>query len=171
MQAKLTPKTIEHLPPAEGKRYEVRDTIVVGLLVRVSTTGAKVWYVTTRVNRRVRRIKIGTYPVISLADAREKARHVLRRAQLGHLPDEDDRSGPVLGEVIPQFISVYARPRNRGWRGTERLLAKFERLNKTPINEITRSDIAQILDEMVIQGIPFRANRALAAIKKLFGWC
>src|SRR5258705_7790951 len=148
MRAKLTPKTIEHLPPADSKRYEVRDTLVVGLLVRVSATGGKVWYVSTRANGRVRRIKVGTYPIISLADAREKARQVLRQAQLGRLPNEDDRPGvPVLSEVIPQFISVYAKPRNRGWRGTERLLAKFDRLDRTPINEITRSDIAQILEE------------------------
>jgi hypothetical protein len=43
MQKNLTPKTIEHLPPANGKRYEVRDTLVVGLLLRVSRTGGKVW--------------------------------------------------------------------------------------------------------------------------------
>jgi hypothetical protein len=33
---KLTPKLIDNLFPPAGKRYEVRDELVVGLLVRVS---------------------------------------------------------------------------------------------------------------------------------------
>jgi len=30
MRKKLTPKTIDSLPPAKGKRYEVRDELLTG---------------------------------------------------------------------------------------------------------------------------------------------
>jgi len=46
MQKRLTSKTVESLPAANGKRYEVRDELVRGLVVRVSITGAKVYWVT-----------------------------------------------------------------------------------------------------------------------------
>jgi hypothetical protein len=36
MRKKLTPKLIDSLPPPNGRRYEVRDELVVGLLIRVS---------------------------------------------------------------------------------------------------------------------------------------
>ena len=57
MQKRLTSKTVESLPAANGKRYEVRDELVRGLIVRVSSTGAKVYYVNVRsrgVRRRIR---------------------------------------------------------------------------------------------------------------------
>jgi hypothetical protein len=65
------------------KRYEVRDTLVPGLHIRVSATGGKVWYLAVRVEGRMRRIKIGNYPVVSLADARERARRMLNDIALG----------------------------------------------------------------------------------------
>jgi len=40
MQKKLTPKGIDALPPAKAKRYEVRDTVVPGLRIRVSSPQA-----------------------------------------------------------------------------------------------------------------------------------
>ncbi|MCP4934824.1 MAG: DUF4102 domain-containing protein, partial [bacterium] len=73
MRRKLTTKSIDALPPAENKRYEERDSLVPGLHLRISNTGKKVWYVATRVRGRMRRIKIGNYPTISLSDARELA--------------------------------------------------------------------------------------------------
>ena len=41
MRKKLTHKSIDSLPPATGKRYEVRDELVPGLLLRLSPTGGK----------------------------------------------------------------------------------------------------------------------------------
>jgi hypothetical protein len=80
MREKLTPKSIDGLKPAERKRYEVRDTILVGLLLRVSKRGAKIWYAMPRVGGRNKRIKIGSYPVASVAEARDKARELLNAA-------------------------------------------------------------------------------------------
>jgi hypothetical protein len=81
MRKKLTPKLIDSLPHPIGKRYEVRDELLTG--VRVSATGGKVWYTCCRIEGKLRRIKIGTYPILSLADAREKAQGLLRDVQLG----------------------------------------------------------------------------------------
>ncbi|MGB3489829.1 MAG: tyrosine-type recombinase/integrase [Xanthobacteraceae bacterium] len=170
MRKKLTPKLIDNLPAPSARRYEVRDELVVGLLIRVSASGGKVWYAVCRIRGKARRIKIGTYPILSLADAREKARELLRDVQLGKL-DEERREVLTFGEVTPQFIELYAKPRNRSWKSTERVLTKFSRLNHKPIDEIRRHHIVSILDEMTTIGITVGANRALAAVKKLFAWC
>lgn len=170
MRKKLTPKLIDNLPLPVGKRYEVRDELVVGLVVRVSASGRKVWYMACRIRGRARRIKIGTYPILSLADAREKARALLRDVQLGKF-DEDQRDTPTFGEIVPQFIELYAKPRNRSWKSTERVLTKFAELNHKPINEMRRGHVVSILDSMTAAGTTVGANRALAAIKKLLAWC
>ena len=164
-------KTIDALPPASGKRYEVRDTLLPGLLIRVSATGGKVWYLATRIEKRMRRLKLGVYPVLSLSDARQKAQGILRDISLGRHLEPPKETTPTLGEITTQFVELYAKPRNRDWRGTERILTKFAPLSRTPINKINRCDVVRILDDMVAKGAPTRANRALAAIKKLMNWC
>lgn len=172
MRKKLTPKLIDSLPAATTKRYEVRDEIVTGLMVRVSYTGAKVWCLAATVKERPRRIKLGTYPVLSLADARDKARDVLRQIQLGIFEKMTEEPGtPTLGEIVPQFIELYAKPRNRSWKPTARVLTKFAPLYDKPIDAIKRGDVVKVLDELVASGMGTGANRALAAIKKLLSWC
>ncbi len=175
MKRKLTTKFIDSLPPATGKRYEAHDTLIPGLHLRVSATGGKVWYLSTRVDRRNRRIKLGSYPALSLSDARERARDTLRDIEMGTFEKGDAGSpeppAPTLSEVIPQFIELHAKPRNRDWKGTESILTKFAALNSTPIDQIKRADVVRALDAIVANGAPTRANRALAAIKKLMNWC
>lgn len=175
MKRKLTTKLIESLPPATGKRYEARDTLIPGLHLRVSATGGKAWYLSVRVDRRNRRIKLGTYPALTLSDARQRARDVLRDIDIGTFEKGNAGSPeapvPTLGEVIPQFIELHAKPRNRDWKGTKSILTKFAALNSTPIDQIKRADVVRALDAIVAGGAPTRANRALASIKKLMNWC
>jgi integrase len=173
MQKKLTTKFLDSLQPAKGKREEIRDQLLPGFHVRVSSTGRKVFYLATRVHGRMRRIKIGVYPIVSLADAREKARQILRDVQLGvyEANEAETATTPTLSEVIADFIKLYAKLRNRDWKGTERILKKFAKLNDLPIDQIKRADVVKELDRIVASGTPIRANRALAALKKLMSWC
>jgi integrase len=39
-----------------------------------------------------------------------------------------------------------------------------------PLADIKRAHVNRILDSIMAEGKPYRANRALAAIKKLFAW-
>ena len=71
---------------------------------------------------------------------------------------------------MPLFIQLYAKPKNRGWKESERLLGKFRGLFAKPLTQIVRSDVVRVLDEIVASGTPYRANRALAALKKLMNW-
>jgi integrase len=179
MRKKLTPKLLDNLPPAEGKRYEIRDELVTGLLIRVSITGGKVWYVATRVDGLLRRIKLGTYPVLSLKDAREKAQSLLRDIQLGTYQQRDVEPAPpvlTLGDVMPQFITRYAQRQTKDWKGTESILQRMSGLHGMPINAIKRGDVTRELERLISDigakgGKGTRANRGLAAIKKLYSWC
>jgi integrase len=95
---------------------------------------------------------------------------LLRDVQLGKF-SEKRRDIATFGEVVPQFIELYAKPRNRSWKSTERVLTKFAPLNERPINEIRRSHVVFILDGLTASGATIGVNRALAAVKKLFAWC
>jgi len=175
MKRRLTPKTIDALPPAVNKRYEVHDQLLPGLHLRVSATGGKVFYVSKRVNGHMKRIKIGSWPILTLHEARDKARSILRSIELGRYvekaPHEEEQRMMTLGEVVPQFIELYAKQRTKDWKGSERVLLKFSSLFSRPIDQIKRADVVRVLDTIIAGGAPTRANRALAAIKKLMNWC
>jgi integrase len=180
MRKKLTTKTIDALPPAKGKRYEVRDTVLPGLHIRVSAKGGKVWYLATRVEGRMRRIKLGAYPVISLSDARQRAQGILRDIALGAYAESDPGSPegptPTLGDIIPQFIDRHAKRHTKDWKGTQSVLLRMKKLHSKPIDQIKRADVVRELEAMIADieetgGKGTRANRGLAAIKKLYSWC
>jgi integrase len=170
MRKKLTSKIIEHLKVPGPKRVDVWDTVLQGFGTRVSPTGRKVWFVVARTDGRLRRVTIGTYPAISLAEAREEARKIISKAQLGVLDEPARGAKQSLGELAPLFIQLYARPKNRDWKETERVLGKFAALFSKDINAIRRPDVVRVLDGIIAHGTPYRANRALAALKKLMSW-
>lgn len=178
MRKKLTTKTIDALPPAKAKRYEVRDTVLPGLHIRVSAKGGKVWYLSTRVEGRMRRIKLGAYPVISLSDARQRAQGILRDIALGTYAESIPGSpkAPTLGDIIPQFIDRHAKRHTKDWKGTQSVLLRMKKLHGKPIDQIKRADVVRELEAMIADieeagGKGTRANRGLAAIKKLYSWC
>ena len=170
MRAKLSPKLVEHLKAPGPKRLDVWDTVLQGFGVRVSPAGRKSWFVIVRVGGRQKRVTIGTYPAVALAEARAEARKIIRDAQLGVLAGPHESPALTLREAVPLFIRLYAKPKNRGWKESERLLGKFQDLFAKPLVQIVRSDVVHVLDEIVASGTPYRANRALAALKKLMNW-
>lgn len=164
----MTSKVVEFLNAPGPKRMDVWDTVLQGFGMRVSPTGRKAWFVMVRPDGRPKRVTIGTYPAISLADAREQAGKIIHDVQLGVF--EKPAETPTLGETVPLFIQLYAKPKNRGWKETERLLGDFQTLFNRPIDAIKRSDVVRVLDVMVASGRPYSANRALSNLKKLMNW-
>jgi Arm DNA-binding domain len=129
MRRKLSPKLIEHLKSPGPKRLDVWDTVLQCFGLRISPTGRKAWFVIVRLDGRQKRITIGTYPAVSLAEARTEARKIIRDAQLGVFNDSNRCSALTLGGTVPLFIQLYAKPKNRGWKESERLLEKFQRFS------------------------------------------
>lgn len=145
MGKKLTAKTIDNLkPPAGRERIDGKNT----------------------------RLKIGTYPLISLAHAREKARTILADVEAGTYSTAtvETQNPEILGELIPRFIELYAKPRTKDWKGTQSVLQKFAPLFHTAVHDIRRADVVRVTDSMIVDGLSTRANRATAAIKKLMNW-
>jgi integrase len=149
---------------------DVWDTALQCFGLRISPSGRKTWFVTVRVDGRQKRVTIGTYPAISLCEARAQAQKTIRDAQLGVFSRGKEPPALTLGETVPLFIQLYAKPKNRGWKESERLLGKFQGLFAKPLAYVARSDVVRVLDEIVASGTPYRANRSLSALKKLMNW-
>jgi Arm DNA-binding domain len=116
MRRKLSPKFIEHLKSLGPKRMDVWDTMLQCFGLRVSPTGRKTWFVIVRLHGRQKRVTIGTYPAVSLAEARTEARKIIRDAQLGVLSDSKGSPALMLGGTVPLFIELYANRRTEAGR-------------------------------------------------------
>ncbi|EIE49606.1 phage integrase family site specific recombinase [Citreicella sp. 357] len=173
MKRKLTTKFIEGQKPDPSKRLDFRDELMPGLVLRISTSGTKTFCLHKRINGKMRRLTIGRFPIMSLADARERVRQVLYEIETGRF---EDRTGvevetkPTLGDVIPDYIEKHAKVHNRDWKRKEALLAKFTTLHGKRIDEIKRADVVKACD-VIHKCAPVSANRALAHLKHLMGWC
>lgn len=173
MKRKLTTTFIEGQRPSPAKRLDFRDELMPGLVLRISTSGTKTFCLHKRINGKMRRLTIGRFGVVSLADARERVRQVLYEIETGRF---EDRTGvevetkPTLGDVIPDYIEKHAKVHNRDWKRKEALLAKFTTLHGKRIDEIKRAGVVKACD-VIHKSAPVSANRALAHLKHLMGWC
>ncbi len=169
MKKKLTARYVETVIAPGPKRLDVYDQTLTGFGVRVSTSDRKTWFCSACSNGQVKRVKIGTYPALSLSEARQKVWETLRDTQLGIVQEP---ACPTQGDVVPQFVELYAKPRNRGWRTQERLLMHhWKPLFETPVDQIKRADAVRVLDSIVASASAGSANNAMVVFKKLMNWC
>lgn len=169
----LTNKTLEALKP-NAKRYEVHDLLCPGMSVRVSAQGQKVFSVKFRYGLNQKRMKLGVYPRITLATAREKAMDILRQVDEGIDPTKRRRTPNMKVEAVcGEFIRLHAQARNKSWREAERILERefVGTFGQRDIREIKRFDVLEIMDAAVARGSTYQANRILSNIRKLFNWC
>src|SRR6185503_4470603 len=70
------------------------------------------------------------------------------------------------------FVEKWSKPRNRTWKESERILAKYvtPHWRDRRLTEIGRGDVVELVDRIATENGPIMANRALANIKKLFAW-
>lgn len=152
------------------------DTKVAGLGVRVSWTGRKVWQVIYRVagDRTKRRLDIGTYPALTLADARDRARAIINEANAGNDPADKKRErkkAPTWEKLAEEYIELYAKKRKRTWKSDENILQKDivpAWRNKKP-QDIKRKHVIDLLDDIAARA-PIQANRTLALLRKIYNW-
>ena len=173
MQKALTAKTLEALKPS-AKRYEVHDLLCPGLTVRVSVGGQRVFTVKYRYGIKQKRQKLGVFPRITLATARDKAIDILRQVDEGIDPSKRRRNPDTKVEAVcREFVRLHAQARNKSWREAERILERefVSTFAQRDIRDIKRWDVLELMDAAIARGSTYQANRILSNIRKLFNWC
>lgn len=177
----FTARAVELQKPDPGKRLEIADSTLPGFYLVVQPSGAKSWAVRYRADGKSRKLTLGPYPRLGLADARERARTALQAVSEGRDPagertavlqEQAAAARLTFGAVVADFIQRYAKPRNRSWPEAERLLSRGDLApwQERDVRSIGRRDVLDVIDAMVERGAPVQANRQFAAMRKLFGW-
>lgn len=171
MAMNLTARTVANMKAA--KVIYVNDALIAGLALRVSPQGQKTWSVRYRIGRRLRRLTIGGYPVLSLADARQRAKDALKMASDGVDPvlaKQERRDADTFGDFAKTYISEHAKPRKKSWK-VDQMRLDIDVLpawKHRPMKEITRRDVRELLDTIAARPAPIVANRVRSLLHKLF---
>jgi integrase len=99
----------------------IRDHEVLGLQLRIRPAGRS-WFLWYRTRAGIeRRPKLGTYPEMSLARAREVARDLKERIARGEDPSQgwaEQRAAPTMAELCDRYLAEWA-PRHKAPQSVE----------------------------------------------------
>ena len=167
MRTTLTDLTIRNLKaPEQGQRMYL-DKNLPGFGVRVSQGGTKTFTLMHGPRREL--TKIGRFPILSLASARDQARNILAEEQLGIRRPK----APRFDEALDLFITKHCEAKNRARTAaeTDRLLRKhfLPSLRNSTLDDISSARISGILDDLI--DTPSTARHAFVAVRTFLRWC
>jgi len=143
-----------------------------GLQLAVAPTGAKKWVLRFLWQGASREMGLGSYPEVTLAEAREKALAGRRLARSGVDPIAARKKGkgvPTFGEIADEIAGQLAdgfrnEKHKAQWRMT--LTVYAEPLRGKPVDKIDTSDILAVL-QPIWQTKPETASRVRGRIERV----
>ena len=145
---KLTKTAVAALPHAEaGKRITVYDTQIPKLAVRVTATGAKSFYVVKRTGTSMAWVKLGSFPDMTVEQARTEATLILGEFASGADPAKARRAvrgEPTFEEMFERFL--VERKKRDGTPLTEKTKRNYQDVNRIylgPIKNRKLSDVSR----------------------------
>jgi integrase len=175
---KFTVRGIAALKP-KANRYDVLESDGHGFGIRVAPSGRKSWIYLYHHGGRLRRMTLGTYPNMTLADAHKA--HAAARAAVKQGEDpaakhvqarHEALHAPTVEKLAHEYLERWAKPHKRSWREDERMLTKdvLPVWGRRKATEIRRRDVIALLDGIHDRGAPIQANRTLACTRKMYNF-
>lgn len=173
----LTDTAVRNAKPKD-KPYKLGDS--AGLFLLVQPSGGKLWRLKYRLDQREKKLGIGTYPEVSLAEARKRRDHARELIASGRDPSREKQlakqramvsAGNTFGEIAAEFID---KRRREGMASSTADKSEYyiSRMGVTfarfPIAEITAPDVLAVLRRIEVTGNYETARRVLQLAGRVF---
>ena len=176
MNKALNDRTLKALKSAKaGERYEVRDAMTPGLVVRVTDKGTKTFALVARYpgSSNPTRRALGEYGAIGLAEARTKARCWLLLIERGIDPKieaerdrltEQRKMADSFEAVAERFFARKLKTQRRG-HVVERIVRNelLPAWGSRPVADISHRDVREVVERVVDRGAATYAHNVLDA--------
>lgn len=182
MPERLDDKVVRRLEaPVTGNRITY-DEDVKGFGIRITTAGAKAFILNYRLGGQERRITIGSFPDWTVTAAREQAKNLKRKVDVGQDPMGErhkERAAPTVADLAQLYRELHLqRKRPSSRRNDEVIMSRhiLPALGKRRLADMRRTEIAALHRE-ISKTAPIAANRCLAVLSKMFSvgiaeeWC
>jgi integrase len=188
---KLTARALDNLPLPSSGRVEYFDEALPGFAVRIFPSGRRVFTLLYRRKggraKKKERVDLGTYPPLTLAQARELASKLKAEIQLGKDPRRERTparpadatvmaaDGPTVNQLCDAYL---VHPSGGGRLRAASTLPHYRRLIAAEIvpafgdrraAAITRTEVRE-WSERLADEKPVVANRAFAVMRRSYEW-
>lgn len=177
-QLYLTQSVCDKASP-RSKRYDLRDTFVRGLFLRVEVSGRKTWYLSYRTpspEKRLKNKKIISASLVNLATARKIAREYLAKLYLEGVdpailmnPKRPVYSGVTLRELIDAY-EPWVNSHQKSGAVTLRALRLFKEFLDLPVASLSTGCIERWQMDNIGQIKRATINRRIAALQAVTSW-
>jgi integrase len=184
MKLKLDTKTVASLALAKGRGEDFAwDTELegFGLRLRRRRDGGlqRTWAAQYRANGHTRRITLGSAEKVTVTQARDAARKLLARVELGHDPQAEkqakrERSALSFRAAVEAYLAATAphlRPASARLNHLYLLGPYFKPLHATGVADVSHPHIAARLSAISRDHSSHTAAAARRAISALYKWC
>ena len=176
---KLTAAFVKTITPKDDKpirRGDGRGGFGLSLLVKPTSTGrvSRTWSQRLRINGILVSIGLGSYPRVSLVEARRRALVNAQAVEEGRDPRDKDSPIPTFAQVVEETISMHRADWKEGskteaqWRY---LLEKFAlpSIGDRQVDTISPADVLAFLRPLAMVK-PATARKLKAASSQAFRW-
>jgi integrase len=167
---KLTKRLVDAAKGPESGQVFLRDDELRGFAVRI-TPGSKSFIVEREIHGRVRRMTLGRYGVLTVEQARDKAREKIGEIAAGKDPVEEQRQrrkSITFGELEQLYLERHAVHKKSASNDVGMLKNWLSEWRPRRLNTITRADITAKHAEIGAAGHTTSANRMVALVRTMF---
>lgn len=169
----FTKKELDALPlPPKGKRYSFKDDKERGLIVRITSNGQKTFQLYQKHQGRPVRVSLGTFPDMSIENARKEALKAKGSLASGTNPNVEKnklRQEITLKELFVLYMDRYSKIEKKSWAYDEREINKFlSHWFNRKISDISKYEIKSLHLKLRETNGLYQANRILERIRALY---
>ncbi|TDJ58482.1 MAG: DUF4102 domain-containing protein, partial [Nitrospina sp.] len=175
---KFTDRSIQAIK-LKAERFTVWETNGKGFGLRVSPAGKKSWIYLYRFDGRARRMTLGDYPAMGLADAHKEHADAKVALSKGVDPGEKSQSKKTaqrnaftVNDLAHEYLERHAKKFKVTWREDERCLNKdvLPVIGTKKAKDVKNRDIVLLRDMIIDRGADAMANRTHNIITKMFNF-
>ncbi len=163
---KFSKTTLQALElPEAGKRLTIYDTEVQKLALRATAAGSKAFYVVKRAGASVAWVKLGTFPEMTVEQARKAAALALGEFASGANPAAARRAfkaEPTLSEFFTEYGTRHGE-KKRAWAADVQRFRDYlqKPMGGKKLSEIDRAMIAKVLHDAE------KAGKSVATVRNI----
>ena len=169
----LTATAVDKIKPPKVGQIEHFDQGFPGLALRVSYGGGKSFVFFYRHRGRLRRMTLGTYPALSLAEAREAWRGARQEVARGGDPAHLHEKPSTLFKLVVDDWLKRDQAKNKSIAQVTRIMKKdvLPVWGDRHVTDLTRRDVLDLVDGIADRGAVIMARRVQAYVHRFFRWC
>jgi integrase len=175
---------VEAIKPDPNQRLELPDPALSGLYLVVQPSGAKSWALRYRYAGKPKKLTLGRWPVMGLADARAAASEAIEAVDHGTDPSAAKKATKAARletqlserDKIKTLVEKFGARHLSTLKSGETVKRELNRhvvaiWGERDIQTITKRDVIDLLDGIADSGRVVTANRVRAYLNKFLSWC